>query len=134
LELIPDSAQRRYARALAWGARIGIALLVLGFAAYLFGLTPHIPIERVPGLWSRPSSELLEQAGLRPGWHWAALVHRSDMLVLAAIAFLATCSLGALAAVVPIFHRRREYVFVAICILQVVVLLLAASGVLTGGH
>ena len=134
MELSPDSAQQRYARALAWGTRIGIALLVAGFAAYLLGLTPHIPMERVPALWSRPASELLQHAGLQPGWHWAALVHRSDMLVLAAIAFLASCSLGPLFAVLPIFRKRRERVFVAICILQVLVLLLAASGLLTGAH
>ena len=134
MELIPDSAQHRYARALAWGTRIGLALLVIGFAAYLLGMTPHIPMERVPVLWSRPASELLAEAGLKPGWHWATLVPRSDMLVLAAIAFLASCSLGALAAVLPIFRQRREYVFVAICILQVGVLLVAASGLLAGGH
>ena len=134
MELIPDSAQHRYARALAWGTRIGLALLVIGFAAYLLGMTPHIPMERVPALWSRPASELLAEAGLKPGWHWAALVQRSDMLVLAAIAFLASCSLGALAAVLPIFRKRREYVFVAICILQGGVLLVAASGLLAGGH
>ena len=134
MELIPDSAQQRYARALAWGTRIGIAFLVIGFVTYLLGMTPHIPLEQVPALWSRPASELLAQAGLTPGWHWATLVHRSDMLVLAAIAFLASSSLGALVAVLPIFRKRAEYVFVAICILQVGVLLVAASGLLAGGH
>jgi hypothetical protein len=134
VELAPDSAQLRYARALAWGARLGLALLVLGFAAYLFGVTPHVPIERVPTLWVKPASEFLEHSGLQPGWHWATLLHRSDMLVLAGIAFLASCSLGALAAVLPVFHRRGETVFVVICILQAAVLVLAASGLLTGGH
>lgn len=134
MELGRDEVQARYGRWLAWGTRVGLALLVLGFAAYLLGLAPHVPIEHLPALWERPAVELLERTGLRPGWHWASLVHRSDMLVLAAIAFLASCSIAALAAVIPLFRKRGERVFAAVCALQIVVLLVAASGLLAVGH
>jgi len=134
MDVSPDVAQKRYARWLAWGTRLGLALLVLGFIAYILGLAPHVPIERLPALWQRPASELLEHSGLQPGWHWASLVHRSDMLVIATIGFLASCSIASLVAVIPAFARNRENVFVVICILQVAVLLLAASGLFAGGH
>jgi len=121
----------RYAWWLTWGARAGMALLLAGFVAYVTGLVgPHVPIERVPELWHRPASELLREIGLRPGWGWAELVHRSDMMMLAGIALLASCSAACLAAVAPLFLARGERAFAAICVVEILVLLLAASGVL----
>ena len=125
-----DPVQRAYARWLRWGTRVGVAVLVGGFAAYLLGVVPHVPIEHLPALWERPASEYLGSTGLRPGWHWASLVHRSDMLVVAGIAILATCSIASLVAAIRAFHAQRERAFVAICVVQIVVLVLAASGLL----
>jgi len=129
------AAQRRYARWLAWGTRLGLALLVIGFAALATGLVaPHVPIERLPSLWRQEAGNLLDETGVRAGWGWAELLHRSDMIALAGIALLASCSIPCLAAVIPVFRRRRETIFVAICILQIAVLVLAASGILVRAH
>ncbi len=137
MELTPapddDAVRRGYARWLRRGTWLGVAVLVAGFAAYLFGATPHVPIEQLPALWDRPAAAYLEQTGLRPGWHWASLIHRSDMLVLAGIALLASCSIASLIAAIGAFQRGGERVFVVICILQIAVLVLAASGLLTVG-
>ena len=57
-----------------------------------------------------------------------------DMLVLAAIAFLASCSIVCLLLALVIFRSGGERAFAAICALQVLVLMLAASGVLSAGH
>ena len=133
----PDelAAQVRYSKWLAWGTRVGLALLAASFALYLFGVTaPHVPIERLPELWRMPASELMAQARVRPGWDWAAYLPRGDMLVLAAIAILSTCSALCIAAVIPIFRARGERAFVAICALTILVLLVALSGVLATGH
>jgi hypothetical protein len=54
--------------------------------------------------------------------------------VLLAIAFISSISAACLAAIVPIFVAQRERVFVAICLLGMLVLVLAASGLLAGGH
>ena len=139
MELKPGSdalaVQERYGRWLAWGTRLGLALLAIGFVAYIAGLwAPHVPIDRLPALWAQPASELLKQTGVAAGWSWAALLHRSDMLVLAAIALLASCSIPCLAAVMPIFAARGERAFAVICVLQVAILVLAASGLLAGAH
>jgi hypothetical protein len=129
------AAQARYARWLTWGTRIGLGLLALGFVAYVSGIVAsHVPIERLPALWDRPSDELLLQTGVRAGWGWTEFIHRSDMLVLAGIALLASCSIPCLAAVIPTFATRGERAFVAICVVQIAVLMLAASGILGSGH
>lgn len=127
--------QVRYAQWLAWGTRLGLALLVLSFLAYIARLTtPHVPIERLPSLWSLPSGQFLRETGMDPGWNWLSLIHRGDMMNLFGIALLASCSIACLAAVIPLFHARGERAFVAICVLQVAVLVSAASGFLGGGH
>ncbi len=128
------SAPQRYARWLAWGSRLGLALLAVGFALYLAGVTPQVPIEQLPALWDRPAAEYLQRAGLQPGWHWATLLHRSDMLVIAAIALLASCSIVCLAAVIPVFLRHRERALAWICGVQIVVLIVAASGWIGAAH
>lgn len=129
-----DEAQATYARWLLRGTFVGAAVLVVGFAAYALGMVPHVPIEHLPALWEQPAAQYLERAQLRPGWHWATLVHRSDMLVVAGIALLATCSVLSLAAAIRAFRARGERAFVVICVAQIAVLLLAASGLLAGAH
>lgn len=123
----PMAVQDRYGRWLAWGARLGLALLAIGLLAYLTGLVdPYVPIERLAARWHLPAGEMLREMGLRPGWEWTRHIHRSDMVMLAGIALLASCSIPCLAAVIPLFHARRERIFVAVCALQIAVLLLAA--------
>ena len=123
-----------YARILLWGTRLGLAMLVLAFLAYALGLiTPHVPIEEMPKLWGSPAPVYLQAAGLQPGWDWARFIGRSDMLALAAIAFLSTCSVACLAAASRIFFRFGERPVAVICLVEIAVLLLAASGLLTAG-
>jgi hypothetical protein len=130
-----DPAALRYARWLAWGTRLGLGLLVIGFIAYASGLVdPHVPIERLPALWRRSAAEVLREVGLRPGWGWAELLHRSDMLILGGIGVLATCSIPCLAAVIPVFRRQGAMAFVWICALEIAVLAFALSGLLATGH
>ncbi len=133
MELNGDAleAQERYARWLLWGTRLGLGLLVLGFIAYASGIVAaHVPIERLPELWGNSAAHLLAQTGVTEGLGWTANMHRGDMLVLAAIALLASCSVACLAAVMPIFHRRGERTFAILCLAQIAVLIFAASGVL----
>ena len=57
-----------------------------------------------------------------------------DVLGLAGIVWLAAVSVACLLALVPIYARRGDKAFVAICLAEVLVVALAASGLLTGGH
>ena len=125
------AAAIRYARILAWGTRAGLALLVISFLAYASGLVaPHVSIEEMPRLWGGPAPAYLQAAGLQPGWDWARFIHRADMLSLAAIAFLASCSVACLAAAARIFAGFGERTLAVICVLEIAVLALAASGLL----
>lgn len=133
--MTPDAAQLRYAHWLGWGTRTSFAVLVLAFGAYATGLIdPHVPIEMLPRLWALPASEFLRATDAAPGWGWAQLAHRADMLNLVGISLLASCSIPCLAAVIPVFRASGERAFAAICALEIAVLLFAASGVLAVVH
>lgn len=128
--------QRRYAMLLSWGSRSGLAILVVTFLAYMFGLMPaHVPLEQLPQYWSLPSQEYIQQTGSPVGWAWLARIAEGDYAGLLGIAWLSGASLVCLLAVIPIYARRGDRVFVVLCIAALAVQLLAASGILrSGGH
>jgi hypothetical protein len=126
---------QRYAQLLNWGTRAGLVLLVLSFTAYLFGvLTPHVPLERLPQVWNLPVASYHEVTHTPKEFDWTAFFRHGDRINMIGIAVLAGCSLLPLLALIPMFLRRRDIFYAIICALEVMVLLLAASGVLTSGH
>jgi hypothetical protein len=135
LPVVQPPEQLRYARLLDWGTRIGMVVLVLSFASYVLGLAEsHVPVDRLPELWVHPVERYLELTRSPTGWGWLALIHRGDIAGLAGIVILAGCSLVCLLALVPLYLRRGDKAFAALCLAEVAVVVLAASGVLTGGH
>lgn len=125
----------RYAFLLGWGSHLGVFALVISFAAYLLGiLSPHVPLEQLPGVWNLPVATYLERTATPTGWGWLALTGKGDLSNLIGIALLAGCSLPPLLALIPLYLKRRDYLYAGLCALIVLVLVLAASGVLTGGH
>ena len=127
--------QELYARLLDWGTRIGLLLLVASFVAYVSGLLPGVvPVDRLPELWSLPVAQFQARTQMPGGWGWLALLGHGDVLGLLGIALLAGVSIPCLLALVPIYAARGEKAYVAICLLEVAVVALAASGLLSGGH
>lgn len=127
--------QLLYARLIDWGTRLGLAVLVLSFAAYLSGLSaPHVPLERLPELWSLPLPQFLEAARLPTGWGWLALTRHGDIAALSGIVILAGCSALAMLALAALYLRRGDRTYAALCLAEAAVVLLAASGLITGGH
>ena len=127
--------QLRYARLLDWGTRDGLVLLIVSFVAYVLGLAEaHVPPERLPQIWQHPVGRYLELTGSPTGWGWLALVHRGDIAGLVGIAVLAGCSVLCLLALVPMYLRRGDRAYAALCVAEAAVVVLAASGVLAAGH
>jgi hypothetical protein len=127
--------QRRYARVLGWITSAGFVGLVVFFLVYTFGLLePHVAHHRLPELWRLPAHEFLEATGIGPGWGWTAWLHRGDLLTLVGIATLAFASVPCLAAIMPFYWATRQRALLAICAAEIVVILLAASGLVSGAH
>jgi hypothetical protein len=127
--------QLRYARVLDAASRLGLLVLIVSFVAYVTGLVDSlVPPERLPELWIHPVGRYLELSQSPTGWGWLPLVRLGDMAGMLGIAILAGGSVACLLALVPLYAARRDKAFVALCLAEAVVLLLAASGWLAGGH
>lgn len=131
----PAPDQARYARLLAIGTYTGLALLVILFGVYMLGIVePHVAHDRLPELWRLPAGRFLEETGIAGGWGWTALVHRADILTLVGIVVLAFCSVPCLVAVMPLYWAAGQRMLMAICALEIAVIVAAASGLVSGGH
>jgi len=129
--------QKVYARLLFWGSWLAIAMLLITYFIYVFGLIePYIPVEKIPQYWSMPSNEYVHQAGAPTGWEWASLLNRGDYLNFVGLAFLAGMTIICFTVcLIPSYIKQKDTFFLVISILEVCVLVLAASGILgSGGH
>lgn len=127
--------QESYAKWLEWGTRLGLALLVATFALYVFGvLDPLVPPQELARLWTLPLAQYLEATGAPTGWGWLRQLGKGDYLNFVGIAVLALVTVACYARVTPALLARGERLYALLAVLQVLVLLAAASGVLSGGH
>lgn len=139
MNIIQDSnisaEQLRYAKLLKLGARSGLAILIITFLAYAFGWMPsHIPLEHMPNVWHLPVNEYLEITNVPTGWGWLRRLGEGEYAGLFGIAWLSGCSLICLMSIIPTYARRRDYVYVALCVIALLVQFAAASGMLHSGH
>ena len=124
-----------YADLLDLGMKIGLGALVLAFLLYVSGILPgHVPLEQINQYWSMKVHDYQVAAGVPVGWGWVSLAGKGDFLNFVPIAFLAAVTIGCYLRILPMLHRAGDKVYTAIAVLEVLVLVLAASGILVGGH
>lgn len=128
--------QITYAKILDLGMKSGLLALIITFVVYLSGvLTPHIPVNDLPKYWGMSVHEYLEATGIHPGWSWLGMLGKGDFLNFIAIAFLAGVTVICYVAIIPILFRKKDTIYGVLAILEALVLVLAASGLLkAGGH
>jgi len=127
--------QLAYAKVLGWVTRAGAIVLVVAFAAYVTGLLPaHVPLAQMPALWHLPAAQYLAATGMASGWGWLAHVAQGEFASLAGIVILAAGSLVSLVAVLVQFRRRGDRVYALVTLALMIVIGIAASGVLNRLH
>ena len=128
--------QLSYSRLLSRLTKLGFAFLLITFALYIFGiLGNYVPRNLLPQYWGHPLSQYLELTQMKTGWDWLGELHHGDLLNLLPIAFLASITIICLLTVTVRFFRNREPLQGIIAILEIIVLVIAASGLLkVGGH
>ena len=127
--------QRIYAALLDRGMKIGFVLLVISFALYLTGvIEPHVPVRDLPAYWGMSAVEYAQAAEVPPGWGWLSLAGTGDYMNFIGIAVLAFVTVACYLRILPILVRNGDTAFGVIVVLEVLVLLLAASGLLVVGH
>ncbi len=128
--------QKRYGAILDVAMKIGLLVLVAAFVLYLIGVPkPHVPVGDVSANWGKKVGDYLEVTQIERGWSWTKHLGQSDFLTFAPIAFLASVTVICYLTILPIFFKRKDFIYATLVIAEVMVLVLAASGVLpSGGH
>ncbi|MGB5288579.1 MAG: hypothetical protein WBQ32_07325 [Ignavibacteriaceae bacterium] len=125
-----------YANILNAGMLVGLASLILIFFLYATGILDSlIPLEKVQEYWVLSVHKYLEQSGIQTGWAWLGNLEYGDMLSLLPIAFLSLLTVVCYIVMLPGLIAKKDTAYLVIAILEILILLLAASGILaTGGH
>lgn len=134
--LKPSREQIIYANLLIIGVWTGIIVLVTTYAFYVFGILPsHTDIALLPTLWGKGVHEFLEVTHSPQGWGWVTLLGKGDYLNYIGFVLLAVMTIFCYLVLVRGYVRQKNWTYTAIAILEILVLSLAASGILpTGGH
>ncbi len=128
--------QIAYAKILDLGMKVGLLALVISFGLYVLGIMePHVPLQDLPKYWKLPVHEYLKQTNIHEGWSWLHMLNKGDFLNFVGIAFLAGVSIICYLSIIPALFRKKDTIYAFLAIAEVVVLVLAASGLLkAGGH
>jgi hypothetical protein len=128
--------QLTYANILNKGMIVGVLILLVTYAIYLSGILPtFIPVEDVPKYWKMSVKTFTHELGVPTGWNWLAKIGTGYFVNFIGIVILAAVSIFCYIAILPGLIRKKDTPLVVIVILEVLVLVLAASGILkSGGH
>ncbi len=131
----PSEEQLQYAGILQKISLGGLGVLIIGFIVYVAGILPNIvPVQKIPELWGLRVDEFIEKTGMPTGWGWVPLLNNGDMLSFLGVIVLSAASLICFCMVLPAFIKKKDTPLVVIVSLQIIILLLAASGLIAGGE
>ena len=145
-ETTPEDAQSEqilYARVLEIGMYIGLVILFITFSVYVSGImTPAVPLDQVSSYWHLGVHDYLvavNQNHLQldhppTGWAWVTMLGKGDFLNFIGIAILGGITIICYLAIIPTLLRKRDNAYLAMALAEVMVLTLAASGILAVGH
>lgn len=132
--LKPSREQIIYANLLIIGVWAGIFILVTTYVVYLTEILPaHVELSLIPKVWGKGVAEYLELTHSPQGWGWVGLLGKGDFLNYVGFVLLALMTIMCYLVLVRGYVRQKNWIFSAIAILEIIVLSVAASGILGGG-
>ena len=125
-----------YANILNTGMLIGLASLLITFILYVTGIIePLIPLNDIPNYWVMSVRDYLETSGVEAGWTWLNNISYGDMINFIPIAFLSLLTIICYLSILPMLIKNKDKAYIVLVLIEVVVLVVAASGILgSGGH
>ena len=132
----PMPEQITYANLLFLAVWLSILLMIITYFAYVTDLvSPCVPIDVVQQNWGSCVGDYLHTTQSPHGWGWLRLLDTGDYLNFIGLAILALITILCYLVLLPGYIRRKDWAYTLICVLEVLVLSLAASGILgAGGH
>jgi hypothetical protein len=112
---------------------VGFVLMAGSFALYVSGILPaQTPAKEVISNWHLDVDSYAEETGVSRGWAFLRDIGVGDNLAFGSLVFMAVAVIVCLAVMIPVFMRGRARLFAVIATLQMIVLILAASGIVSG--
>ena len=135
-DLKPMAEQITYANLLLAGAWTGIFLMMLTYIIYVTGiLTPHVDVSLITNNWDKGVGEYLKITHSPHGWGWIKLLGTGDFINYIGLVIIAVLTIICYFILMVGYSRRKDRIYFAICLLEILVLSLAASGIFgSGGH
>ncbi len=130
-------AQLNYATLLHYGSLLGFAALLITFTMYAFGFSiapAHIPVVELEKTWHLSSAEFNKLHNVPTGWGWVNLLATGDFANFIGIAILAGVTIFCYIKLALDFFAVNDKLMGTIAVIEVIVLTLAASGLVAGGH
>ena len=91
-------------------------------------------LDELPYLWKYTAHKFLEEIHLKSGWDWIYYLSYGDILNYLGMVFLAGLTIIAYIAITPLLFASAARAVGTIAIVEILILILAASGILQGGH
>lgn len=130
-----STEQSAYAAVLDVAMKLGLAGLVICFGLYVSGIVPpKVPLDELPNYWSLSVHDYIEATKAPTGWDWLGLVYMGDYLAIVPVAFLALITILCYARILPILLVKKDRIYATIVVLEIVVLVVVALGVVGGSH
>ena len=135
--------QLLYANILSKGMLVGLVLLFVTFALYVFGIMPAaVPLDEIANYWNQPvhdylvaiNTNFLHLEHLPTGWSWVKLIGKGDFINFIPVAILSGVTIICYIAIVPGLFKRGDKAYAYMALAEVAILTLAASGLLAVGH
>ncbi len=125
-----------YANILNIGMYLGLAIIIVTFLIYMLGVLPSfISPQEIPKYWTMKSGDFIHNLHAPTGWDWLAMINKGDYLNFIGIALLGGLTILCYLAILPGLMKKKDIPYVIIAIIEILVLALAASGILkSGGH
>jgi hypothetical protein len=131
---LPMPEQLQYANLLSIGAWAGIIVMIITYIIYVMGIMPtHVDIVTVTKYWHLNVHDYLEVTNSPAGWGWLGLIGKGDYLNFLGIAWLAVLTIVCYAVLLPGYLKRKDMIYAGIVVVEILVLCLAASGIVGGG-
>ena len=122
--------QNRYASILLVCSWAGIIVMLITFILYMGGLfNPLVKPSDMPLYWGLNVHQYLQATQGPSGWNWLRLINHADYLNLVGLAFLGSVSVLGYISLFIDYMRKKDMPYVIMVVLEIVVIISAASGI-----
>lgn len=133
-----DRVHILYAKTLDLVSHTVIVAMAVGYALYLTGLLPlSIPIDAIAENWHLSAADMLATLHHPSGWNFLTApggVLHGDIVSYMSIILLALATLFCLTVAIAIYLSEKKLLLFTIVLIQLLVLVVAASGIMATGR